>query len=680
MTWRVGVDIGGTFADFCAFDETSGALHTLKVLTTPDRPGLEIGQGLDQLDRDHAVPRSGIASFVHGTTVGINTIIQRRGARLGLITTAGFEDVIELARLQMPDMYSLFCSRGEQLVPRDRIFGVAERTLADGTIETALDEAGVEAAVDRALAKGCEGLIVSFLNGYRNPANEARALDICARKAPHLFSFSGAAVWPVVREYERTTTAILNGYVHPRVAGYLDALEATLASRDVPAVPMITKSNGGVMRASAGKRDCIGMLLSGTASGVMGAQFLAAAAGIRNLLTLDIGGTSADVAVIIDGAAQYGSSEQIGDLPLNVPCVSVTSVGDGGGSIAAVDSFGVLKVGPESAGSTPGPACYGRGGTRPTVTDAMVACGLLGHAPIAYSAIALDKSRAHAAFAPLAMALHRPVAEAADAVIEVAVSNMFVELNKLIARYGVDPADFTLMPFGGGGPMLGCLVAEELGIARIVIPHRPGVVSALGGLISDLKCDFIATLFRTVEPGSMPAIAAAVSRLEAQGRNWLHRQQGFPGAGTVAITADMRYAGQSFEIEVPLERAWIDGGDVEAIRTAFDRKHTAVFDFADPASAVGIVNLRLVIAGTTAKPKLPELPSADGPAQPLRRVSAVMRGRAVDAGLYDRADLRPGHRFSGPAIITQDDTTTIVPPAAEVAIDRLGNALVTLAV
>ena len=680
MTWRVGVDIGGTFADFCAFDEVRGTLHTLKILTTPDRPGTEIGQGLDQLARDHAVPHSGISAFVHGTTVGINTIIQRRGARLGLITTAGFEDVLELARLQMPDMYSLYCSRGEQLVPRDRIFGVAERTLADGSIETALEEAGVTAAVARAVAKGCDGLVVSFLNGYRNPANETRALEICRDAAPHLFAFSGAAVWPIIREYERTSTAILNGYVHPRVAGYLDALEATLSDRGVPAVPMITKSNGGVMRAGAGKRDCIGMLLSGTASGVMGAQFVAAAAGIRNVLTLDIGGTSADVALIIDGAAQFGSSEQIGDLPLNVPCVSVTSVGDGGGSIAAVDSFGVLKVGPESAGSTPGPACYGRGGTRATVTDAMVACGLLGHAPIAYSAIDLDAARAEAALAPLASALDCSVGKAADAVIEVAVSNMFVELNKLIARYGVDPADFTLMPFGGGGPMLGCLVAGELGIKRVMIPRRPGVVSALGGLICDLRCDFIATLFRAVEPAAMPDIAAAVARLEQQGRDWLHNQQAFSGASTVSITADMRYAGQSFEIEVPLERAWIDVGDVAAIRAAFDRKHAAIYDFADPGSPVGIVNLRLVIAGSTAKPKLPELPPADGPAEPLRRVPAVMRARAVEADLYDRATLRPGHRFTGPAIITQEDTTTIVPPAAEVAIDRLGNALVTLAV
>lgn len=678
MTWRVGVDIGGTFADFCAFDEASGTLHTLKVLTTPDRPGEEIGHGLDLLAERHGVRARQIVRFTHGTTIGINTIIQRRGAKLGLVTTRGFEDVLELARLQMPDMYSLFCSRPEQLIPRDRIFGVHERTLADGTIETPLDEAELRGAIARARAQGCAGLVFSFLNGYRNPSNEQSARAVCAAVAPDLFAFSGAEVWPVIREYERTTTAILNAYVHPRVAGYLTALEATLAGRGVPAEAMITKSNGGLMRALNGKRDCVGMMLSGTASGVMGAQFLAAAAGVANVLTLDIGGTSADVALIIDGSPQFGSSETIGELPLNVPSVSVTSVGDGGGSIATVDGFGVLKVGPESAGSTPGPACYGRGGTRPTLTDAMVVCGLLGHAPIAYDAIALDRGRAESALAPLAIAMNRTIAATADAMIEVAVSNMFLEFNKLIARFGVDPTDFTLLAFGGGGPMLACLVAQEIGIRRVLIPPRPGVVCALGGLIADLRCDFVASVFRTVDPSALSALATDLASLEAAARDWLHAQQGFAGDAQISISADMRYAGQSFEIEVPLDREWIDCGDVAAIRAAFDRRHQDIYDYADPASPVGIVNLRLVITGVLPKPSLPELATATTPPAPLARVPCLMRGKSVTADVYARAKLRAGHCFTGPAIIVQEDATTIVPPDAVVEIDRLGNAFVTI--
>jgi N-methylhydantoinase A len=275
MTWRVGVDIGGTFVDFCAFDESSGALKTLKVLATPDAPGSEIETGLKLLESSCGIRPQDIVGFVHGTTVGINTVIQRKGARLGLITTRHFEDVLELARLQMPDMYSLFCSRPEPLVSRDRIFGVAERVMADGSVKTPLEEESLLTAIERAREKGCGGLVVAFLNSYRNPVNEHLALRIIAERALGLFAFSSAEVWPVVREYERMTTAILNAYVHPRVARYLDELEARLEEAGVPARAMITRSNGGVMNAPLGKRDCVGMMLSGTASGVMGAAFLA---------------------------------------------------------------------------------------------------------------------------------------------------------------------------------------------------------------------------------------------------------------------------------------------------------------------------------------------------------------------------------------------------------------------
>ena len=486
MGWRIGVDIGGTFIDFCLLNEATHELHSLKVLTTPDQPGREIMDGLALLHRRHGMEPEDVSAFVHGTTVGINTVIQRKGAELALLTTAGFEDVIELARLRMPEMYSLFCARPEQLVPRDRIFGVDGRILTDGSEQSPLDDAAVRAAVAAARRRGVQGIIVAFINAYRNPAHEAAAKRIIAQEAPDLFAFTSVEVWPVIREYERSTTAILNGYVHPRVANYLGSLERALSERGVTAPPMITKSNGGIMHVGLGKTQCVSMLLSGTASGVTGAAFLARQTGIANALTLDIGGTSADMALIIDGQPQFGTGETIGDLPLHVPSVSVSSIGDGGGSIARVDTFGVLRVGPESAGSTPGPACYGRGGNFATITDAMVVCGFLGHAPLAYSSVRIDRERADTVLAPLALAAGRSLQETAWAVVEVAISNMFVEVNKLIARYGVDPQDFTLLPFGGAGPMLGCLLARELRLQQIMVPHHPGVVSALGGLVADV--------------------------------------------------------------------------------------------------------------------------------------------------------------------------------------------------
>jgi len=678
MSWRIGVDIGGTFIDFCALETGTNRLETIKVLTTPDEPGKELLDGLTLLQERHGIAPAEVTSFVHGTTVGINTIIQRKGSRLALITTAGFEDVIELARLRMPEMYSLFCARPEQLIPRDMIFGVPERMLSSGAVARELDAEALAEAVARIRAKGADGIILSFLHSYRNPAHEAQAKAQIEALAPDLFVFASSAVWPVIREYERTTTAILNGYVHPRVAGYLASLEAALASRGVPAAPMLTKSNGGIMNVEAGKTSCVSMLLSGTASGVIGAAYLAEQADVANVLTLDIGGTSADLALIIDGKPQFGTGEVIGDFPLFVPSVSVTSIGSGGGSIAWVDEFGVLKVGPESAGSTPGPACYGRGGARATITDAMAACGFLGHAPIAYNQIGMQRERAEAVIGELAARLDHPLQATAEAIIEVAVSEMFVEVNKLVARFGVDLREFTLMPFGGAGPMLGCFLARELGIPRIMVPPRPGVVSALGGLIADVKGDFIQTIFAASEPASIPLLNAALARLKADGEAWIRGEQGFAGKIIESLSADMRYHGQSFEIEVPLSEAWIVHGDVAALNDAFHRQHLAIYDFNDEAAEVQIVNLRLVVAGATARPVLTSTPQATSPLEPEKMITVWLDGASREVALYHREILQPGHRFAGPAVVAQDDTTICIPAGFDGHVDASLNLHLTL--
>jgi N-methylhydantoinase A len=670
MTWRIGVDIGGTFIDFCVLETGTNRLESLKVLTTPDDPGRELMDGLTLLEERYGLDPKQVTAFVHGTTVGINTVIQRKGARMALITTAGFEDVIELARLRMPEMYSLFCSRPEQLISRDLVFGVRERILADGSEDCALDLDDLTAAVEGARRKGAAGLIVSFLHAYRNPAHEQAAKAAIAVLAPDLFVFTSSAVWPVIREYERTTTAILNGYVHPRVAGYLGSLEAALKARGVPARPMLTKSNGGVVNVDAGKTACVSMLLSGTASGVMGAAFQAKDAGIPNVLTLDIGGTSADLALIIDGKPQYGSGEIVGDFPLFVSSVSVTSIGAGGGSIASIDGFGVLKVGPESAGSTPGPACYGRGGTLATIADAIAVCGFLGHAPLAYNALSMDRACAEAAVGTVAQALGRGLQETAEAIMQVAISEMFVELNKMIARFGVDPRDFTLMPFGGAGPMLGCFLARELGIGAIMVPRRPGVVCALGGLIADVKSDFIRTVFVEAVPAALPDIRDTFADLRREAETWLRDEHGFPGPAVATLSADMRYQGQSFEIEVALDEAWLAAEDIEAIRNAFHRQHLAIYDFNDKIGEIQIVNLRLVIAGTTAPPTLIEAEPALGEAVPERDVEIWLDGALRRVPLYLRAALQHGHRIVGPTIIVQEDTTVCIPGGFAGHVDR----------
>jgi len=677
MSWKIGVDIGGTFIDFCALDTQTNRMSTLKVLTTPDRPGSELRRGLEMLaERDGVLPEQ-VETFVHGTTVGINTVIQRKGARLALVTNAGFEDVVELGRLRLPDMYSLFCAAPEPLVSRDMIFGISGRVLSDGSILHPLDEEEIRAVARAARAAGAQGVIVSLLHSYRNPEQERAAARIIAGQEPDLFVFAGADVWPVVREYERSTTAILNGYVHPRIAGYLGGLEETLTGLDVPARPYITKSNGGLMTASEGKTACVSMLLSGTASGVMGAAWLARQAGIANVLTLDIGGTSADIAIITDGAPAFGTGEMIGEFPLHIPSVSVSSIGIGGGSIAAVDGQGVLRVGPESAGSSPGPACYGRGGTRPTITDAMAICGYLGHVPMAYGQLQMHVELAHEAMAPLAAALGLSVQQAAQAILDVAVSEMFVEVEKLASREGVDIRDYALMPFGGGGPMLGCFLARELGMTRVIAARSPGVVSALGGLVADIKGDFVRTLFTDCGDEAPPVLRAAMAEMVAESDGWLRLRQGFSGPSDIFLSADMRYSGQSFEIEVALQPGWIETGDMAAIGAAFHRRHAEVYDFSDPEGRIDIVNLRLVRAGRTPPIAMQEAEPRTGAAPAARSIRVFGPGGWQEVPLYLRQSVTAGQTVSGPAVVAQEDTTLVIPEGYAGTVDRLLNIHLT---
>ena len=660
--WKIGVDIGGTFMDFCALEANSGRIASLKVLTTPDDPGAELRTGLDLLAEREGLDAAAVSRFVHGTTVGINTIIQRKGARLAMFTNAGFEDVIELARLRMPDMYSLFCQRPDPLVPRDMIFGLPLRMRADGRRSDA-PEGAVAEAVAQARAAGAEGVIVSLLHAWRDPAQEIAVREEIEALAPELFVFTSSEVWPVIREYERSSTAILNGYVHPRVSGYLEALEARLEAQGVPARAMLTKSNGGVMTAGEGRRDCVSMLLSGTASGVIGAAWLARQAGESRILTLDIGGTSADFALIIDGEVQFGSDELVGEFPLHIPSVSVSSIGIGGGSIASVDEHGVLRVGPESAGSVPGPACYGRGGTRATVTDAMAVCGWLGHSEMAYGQLDMNVDRAREAVGALAARLGRGVEETAQAILDIAISEMFVEVEKLSSRAGVDLRDFALMPFGGGGPMLGAFLARELGMPRVVAPRRPGVVSALGGLVADLKGDFIRTVFADLDAARLPQLQAHFKALADEGRAWLVAQ-GHDGAIELRLSGDMRYAGQSYEIEVALEPDWLS--DLDRLTDAFHETHRRIYDFHDAEGRIEMVNLRLSAVGAGPKPDLAELARVE--AGDSRDVQVHIGGwRPVP--LYPRAALAAGAVFDGPAIVAQEDTTFAIPAGASARVD-----------
>ncbi|MCP5157461.1 MAG: hydantoinase/oxoprolinase family protein [Ectothiorhodospiraceae bacterium] len=674
--YRLGVDIGGTFTDFCLLDVRSGELRSLKVLSTPQRPGEEIATGLRALEARHGVAPSEIAYFVHGTTVGVNTVLQRKGARLWLLTTEAFEDVLEVARLKMPDPYDLFSRRPAPLVPRERVAGVRERIAADGTVEVPIDEASVLAALGRARDDGADGVVVSFLHAYRNPVHEQAVRALAERVAPELDVVCSSEVWPVIREYERTVTATIAAYVRTRVADYLGSLERSLVEAGVSAAPMITKSNGGIMTVGQGKRECAQMLLSGTASGVMGASWVARQTGAEAVMSLDVGGTSADVALVVDGEPRHGVGELIGDFPLYLPTVSVSSIGEGGGSIAWVDSHGVLNVGPESAGSSPGPACYGLGGERPTITDAFVVCGFLGDS-LGYGAVTLDPERAFRAVESVARALGKGVRETAEAIIRVAVSGMYLEVSKLLSRAGLDPRAMELQAFGGAGPMIAGFLARELAMARVVVPRTPGVLSAFGGLVADLKNDFVRTVYRDLEADAVGELRAVVDELAARGVAWLREEAGFAGEPVLECSADMRYRGQSFEIETPLELAWLRDGDLGRIAAAFHDEHRRLYEHADPQAAVQVVNLRLVARGVTPKPPLEHAPPGDRPPRPHAARTVWLDGTEQRALVHHRAALGAGSAIEGPAVVEQEDCTTVVLGGHRAVVDTFGNLVIS---
>ncbi|PPR61474.1 MAG: Acetophenone carboxylase gamma subunit [Alphaproteobacteria bacterium MarineAlpha4_Bin2] len=678
MSYRVGVDIGGTFTDFCVFDEENGAVHTLKVLSTPDRPGQEVIDGVRALEDRYGVLPNEISYFTHGTTVGVNSVIQRKGINLCLFTTSEFEDVLEVARLKMPDPYDLLSRRALPLVSRDKVFGIKERVLFDGTIDTPLDEESVREAVAAVQSSDGEGIVVALLHAYRNSSHERRVVEIIRNEAPNLAVTCASDVWPVIREYERTVTAVVAGYVQPRVAHYLTAFQGALASAGVPAEPMLTKSNGGVMTAELGKTQCAQMLLSGTASGVIGAASIARGAESEAAMSLDIGGTSADVAIIRSGAPQYGVGEMIGEFPIHIPTVSVTSIGEGGGSIAWVDAQGVLKVGPESAGSTPGPACYGQGGNRATITDAFVVNGFLGAAALGYSSVDIDADKARDAVNEIAQTLGLSCEDTAEAIIKVAVSGMYLEVSKLVSRHGIDPRDLDLIAFGGAGPMLACFLARELGMQRVIVPPAPGVLSAYGGIIADIRNDFIRTVYADLEKKDAETLKNAALDLRKAGLSWLRDEQGFEGTPILQFSADMRYRGQSYEIDTPLDEKWITDGGLASVNVAFHSEHERLYDYADNSAPLQIINLRLVVSGVPPKPEFAPLEVSAEPPTSVGDALIYCDGKQQKAQLYQRESFLAKQTFTGPAIITQDDATSCILDGSAVRVDQLGNLIVSM--
>lgn len=655
----VAVDIGGTFTDITLQDAATGEAWTAKTPSTPADPSEAFLTGVGLALAAAGRQASGIGRVLHGTTVATNLILEDKTAPTALLTTQGFRHVLEIGRADLPRRDNLWAwQKPRRPVPPAQVYEIPGRIAADGSELMPLDEAAVREAASAALAAGARAIAICFLHSFANPAHERRALALVREAAPGIAVTASADVLPVVREYERSMATVLNAAVMPAVATYVERLEARLAAGGIHAPLLLMKSNGGVAGASAIRRAPVQTVLSGPAAGVVGAAALAIAAGVPDIITVDIGGTSADICLIAGGKPGLTQSGKVGPWPLPLPMVDMVTIGAGGGSIARV-AGGALTVGPQSAGADPGPACYGRGGDQPTVTDAHL---VLGHLPPALlgGRMALDPALAEAAIrARVATPLGLSLEDAARGILAIADNTMVGAIRIVSVERGHDPRGFALVPFGGAGPLHGTALAGLLGMTRVLVPPTPGVLCAQGLLAADLRAEFSRTVARKLAGADPAVLDAGFTTLAAEAEAWF-AQEAVPAADrSIRRVALLRYEEQGFELPIP----WPAGPDPRPVlATEFTAAHRALYGFDLPGVTIEIVTLRLEAAGRLPAPATP-LPSGGEAAEAIIGHQAMrLPGGTVQAPILDRTRLGPGAGFSGPAILVQLDATTLVPP------------------
>ncbi len=683
MPWRLGVDIGGTFTDFVLMNTSTGQIVVNKVASTPDNPATAVITGLQQLHEDHGISPREIEYLGHGSTVGTNTLIERNGARTGLLVTEGFGDMLNIRRLGMTDTSDLQGERPAPLVPRKRVRTVSERVLATGQVRKPLDVGETMASVAELVQQGIEALAVCFHHSYRFPVHEVLVKKAIHEAFPELQVCISSEIWPEIREYERTLVTTINAYIGPKVGRYYLSLDREMTSMGLGGGFLVARGNGGLMNVAAAAESPVFTLGSGPASGVAAALYLSRVAGFERLIALDIGGTSTDVA-IVDGELPYATESTIGDFPMMIPMVDVSSIGAGGGSIASVDAAGILKVGPRSAGATPGPACYGHGGRDATLTDAYVGAGVIDPDQFLGGRVRIHRDRALGALQSIGERIGRSPEEAADGIIEVVTAKMYAELVRLIAKKGVDISDFSLMVYGGAGATHGFLVAKELGIRRVIVPATPGLLCALGCLATDIKSDFIQTVHLVLSPGKSAAeldvLRTTFPELDGRAAAWLREQQVRQTDSTLHRSADMRYLGQSYEITVPLEGEDLQAGRVENVLRAFHEHHNKIFGHSDDRAAVEVINARVTGVGRTRQPTPEELARVwehlgSAAAGPRKTRDILVQGQRWSAAVHERKSLRRDQRITGPAVVEQYDSTVLIPEGFTCHVDRFGNLI-----
>jgi N-methylhydantoinase A len=666
MGWRIGVDSGGTFTDVCLSEDETGRVEVWKVSSTPDDPSRGIAQAVEEgIVRVEALPAE-IGYFGHGTTVATNALIQHGGVPTGLITSDGFRDLLEIGRQKRPNLYDLQADKPPVLVARDLRLEVPERIRHDGSIETGLDRQAVRDAARALRAAGVRSVAVCFLYSFIRPEHEAEARAIIADEFPGAFICTSHEVAPEFREYERLSTAVVNAYLGPVMQSYIQRLGERLTALGLRVKANLTQSNGGVIGFEQAARLPVRTVLSGPSTGVVAAQAVGDMVGFENLITFDMGGTSTDVALLQGGPCRLASEATVHGYPLKAPMLDIHTVGAGGGSIAYVDSGGLLKVGPASAGADPGPVCYARGNAGPTVTDANVVLQTLNPTHLLDGRMPVRQDLARAAIAQLAEPLGLDVTATAQGIISVVTANMARAIRVISVQRGHDPRDYTLIAFGGAGPLHAARLARELEISRILVPRSPGILCAMGLLLTDLRADFATTRLHSLGPAVLPEIESAFTQLTGQAGAWFSEEQIAPAARRLARTVDMRYAGQNYELSVAVPEGSITRDTLDILAEGFASAHKRMYGFIAEEEPVQLVTFRIEATGMVRKaafnPRPDAGPDASAAIVAHRNIWLPEANSWLNCKVYDRARLDAGNRVTGPAIIEQMDATTVVLP------------------
>lgn len=673
----IGIDVGGTFTDF-VLQMPDGRMLLHKQPSTPADPSEALQSGLEALVSREPGLAGAPVRIVHGTTIALNAVLQQKVAPIALVVSQGSRDMLEIARIRLPRPFDIRAPREEPIVPRSRVFEVTTRIAATGSLIADADDSEIDALCQKIAQSGVRAVSVALLNAYVAPAAEAALADRIAARLPGLLITRSAGIWPEMREYERAVVACLNAQVHPLMQTYLSRLEGRVrAAVGDRAVIQLTSSAGGMLGIESSGERPIDTLLSGPASGATAAARVCDLSGIDAAISFDMGGTSADIAVIRGGAVEFTTKARIGELPLMMPVVGVSSIGAGGGSIVSVDSYGVLKVGPESAGANPGPVAYNLGATRPTVTDCYLVLGLIDPDAFLGGTMKLARDKSVAALAEIAARLNLPTAEAAaEAALRVATARMAAELFKLLAQRGEEPGKYMIVPFGGAGPTHAAMLAEEAGMVGLAIPPAAATFCALGGAMADVRREFVRGIGHARLRDVGDRLWQNWAELEAQGRDWLDGE-GVAFIGRQEVYAlDMRYAGQSFSITTPISSDIRAAQDLAAVAEAFHREHEAIYGFREDDGNVEVVTQRMSIIGEVPKFGLPELAPAEHPT-PRGHRKVYHKGSWIEAAVYRREQFGAGSTAYGPAIVEQDDTCTWLPPGWSVTANRFGVLLMT---